>query len=132
MALSAVNPRPTPPCNQPIPDAHLPVPFSASLNAMPSSSVGSERPFWFTLYARRSSVGPTSSPNDDAESDGDKSAEQEGYYVHRIYGLFFKYPPKQQQPKAPVVEVIRREIKQQEKKKQQQQQHVNRYKLCPS
>lgn len=53
--------------------AHLPVLFSASLIAMSSSSVGSDRPFWFTLYARNSSVGATSSPSA-AESDGDKSA----------------------------------------------------------
>ena len=47
----------------------VPVLFSASLIAMSSSTVGSERPFWFTLYAIRCRVGAASI----YDSDGDKS-----------------------------------------------------------
>ena len=46
----------------------VPVRFSASLMAMSSSTVGSERPFWFTLYATKCSVGAY-------ESDGSSSME---------------------------------------------------------
>lgn len=52
----------------------IPVRFSASLIAMSSSSVGSERPFWLTLYARNSNVGACWWPAPYIASDGDKSA----------------------------------------------------------
>lgn len=48
---------------------NLPVLFSGSLIAMSSITKGSDRPFWFTLYATKCKVGA-------CESDGNKSARE--------------------------------------------------------
>lgn len=50
----------------------IPVLFSASFKVISSSTVKSERPFWFTLYAIRCKVGDEC----DDDSGGDKSARE--------------------------------------------------------
>lgn len=54
--------------------SNVPVLFSASLSVMSSSTVGSDRPFWFTLYAIKCKVDAPSLYDDEYNSTGDKSA----------------------------------------------------------
>lgn len=55
-------------------NAHnVPVRFSASFKVISSSTVTSDRPFWFTLYAIKCNVGDAY----DDGSDGDKSVSNE-------------------------------------------------------